>query len=313
MSKDYGLKVSQPGVDVKTARDDQLVFSSKFQTLHIFQQGAGSVTDSGGRTVTIAHNLGYPPKFLVHTTLDQSTFGNSSEFFISPFDISGGGISDLTEDHSVISWVDSTNLYIKFGEGFGWKEFHTGRNGNNYRYDGPFGSYTDAIVNGYRLAAPSGSFRSAIRFENVTLSQGASIYAAKMNFYLHSIYGGHDVKITTKGIKETNTSDFGGDPFGRSQTTASVNNQASHSMHAGDTWAYGVTSVVQEIINQGGWNSGNALGLFQFDNGTDNSEKNQIEDDIDGVGSVSFTHLSVLLSDTIANYKYTIFLDKIVP
>jgi hypothetical protein len=162
MSKDYGLKVSQPGVDVKTARDDQLVFSSKFQTLHVFQQGSGTVTDSGGRLITIAHNLGYPPKFLVHTTLDQSTFGNSSEFFISPYDINGGGITDWIGDHSVISWVDSTNLYIQFGSDFGYKEFHTEMDFNNYAIDsGTYGFFSGgcAAGNDATLGNLSGAFR----------------------------------------------------------------------------------------------------------------------------------------------------------
>ena len=72
MTLDYGLKISQAGFDVKTADKENLVFSSQYNTLKVFASGSGSQLvptavgfTSGVATVTIAHNLGYKPAFIV--------------------------------------------------------------------------------------------------------------------------------------------------------------------------------------------------------------------------------------------------------
>jgi hypothetical protein len=53
----YGIKMSKPGVDVKTAADVDLSWSSDFRTLKLYRvivfTGPGSVT----------HGLDYPPTF----------------------------------------------------------------------------------------------------------------------------------------------------------------------------------------------------------------------------------------------------------
>lgn len=83
---DFGIEVSQPGHDVRTASPSNLAFSSKYQTLKIHQQGSGTMTHSGGRTVTINHNLGYVPQFLVHSQLDQYSLASdvADDYWISP-------------------------------------------------------------------------------------------------------------------------------------------------------------------------------------------------------------------------------------
>ena len=146
----YGIKVSKPGYDVKTSSPQELVFSSKYQTLHVHSQGSGIVYDSTGRTVTVAHGLGYIPKFLVHTQVDSSlpVIGSTNYYYIVPATTTRGGIEPGQYDLDVRAWADSTNLYIKYGDSFGYKYYYTGNVNNNYGYEGV--SYiTGTIWNGY--------------------------------------------------------------------------------------------------------------------------------------------------------------------
>lgn len=66
---DYGLKIAKPGIDVTTATDDQLAFSSAFDTLRVVKTGTIDinmpVADGGeGETDSVAHGLS-GPKMLV--------------------------------------------------------------------------------------------------------------------------------------------------------------------------------------------------------------------------------------------------------
>lgn len=62
-----GLKISKIGVDVKTATDNNLVFSSQYPALKIQSQGTGTQAfDEAGGFLTLAtHALGYRPFFIV--------------------------------------------------------------------------------------------------------------------------------------------------------------------------------------------------------------------------------------------------------
>src|ERR1035437_9198424 len=54
-----GIKISQPGVDVTTAADYQLIFNSSWPSLVIgFDK---TVTVGAGSTLTVPHNLGFRP------------------------------------------------------------------------------------------------------------------------------------------------------------------------------------------------------------------------------------------------------------
>ena len=60
----YGMKASRAGVDVFSATLDDLIFTSKYPSWKVKQEGAGTVSITTGNTVgytTTAHNLGYRP------------------------------------------------------------------------------------------------------------------------------------------------------------------------------------------------------------------------------------------------------------
>ena len=116
MSLDYGMKVSQAGSDVKTATKENLIFSSQYDTLKVLASGSGSQSvpaSSGGvsgtATVTIAHNLGYKPAFIVFCT---SVWRASDKF--SPYAYKSIGAT--SPDGGFYS-VDATNLYIHLYNG----------------------------------------------------------------------------------------------------------------------------------------------------------------------------------------------------
>ncbi len=107
----YGIKVSQLGFDTDDATAQQLIFSSKYNTLKIHSQGYGTANpDVAGDvvTVTIAHGLSYIPAFTVFTEIDD-VVGDDGQFFLAPFTYPVGG------DASIIAWSDSTNINIRFG------------------------------------------------------------------------------------------------------------------------------------------------------------------------------------------------------
>jgi hypothetical protein len=72
--EDYGVKVSKPGYDVKTAPDNQLLFTSKKTMFKVQSEGEFELDNT--RSVPgdfamddqlyhqVTHNLGYPPAFL---------------------------------------------------------------------------------------------------------------------------------------------------------------------------------------------------------------------------------------------------------
>ena len=115
---DHGIKVSQSGHDVKVADKENLVFTSKYDTLKLFKSGSGSQSvpaatlpsgPSGTVTVTIAHNLGYKPVFMVFT---NSGWRSSDK--LSPYAYKS--IGAISPDGGQYS-VDATNLYLHLYNG----------------------------------------------------------------------------------------------------------------------------------------------------------------------------------------------------
>lgn len=110
------------------------------------------------------------------------------------------------------------------------------------------------------------SMKGALRFTGVALNQGQSVNFAELR-YVYSSVGttGGRWKFRVWGIKEANTAAFGY-PFGRTKTTAVITIDEDSPVLG--VKAFNVTSIVQEIVNQGGWSSGNAIGFLIEDNGS---------------------------------------------
>lgn len=116
MAKDYGIKISKPGVDVKTATDQELVFSSKFDTFRVHSTGTGSFTANlSTQTATINHALGYVPAFMVfsevHAGSGEPTTG---DFYMMPHS-PPASIGGSVDTDTIITAIDANNLYIRLG------------------------------------------------------------------------------------------------------------------------------------------------------------------------------------------------------
>lgn len=311
MTKTYGIKVSRPGFDVFSARPNELSFNSQYKTLKVHTAGSGSLTDSS-RTVTIPHNLGYVPVFMVHNTMDAgfgSSLFSSSDYVLSPSGL-GGVLADPSAGYNddLFAYADSTNLYIKAQENFGKKVITTGNQSEDECYAGE----TSAI--GYNtgfwvVGEKDGVTRDgAIRFENMSIAQGTTIYKATLNIYIQFHIGTGEVRARIYGIDEDDTDAFntGTAATARSKTTAYSDSNSTVS--AGSGVGTDVTAVVQEILNRGGWTSGNNIGFIMNNNVT--TSNSYYEDDNAGLTSAR-TNIQILISNTIASYKYTIFKNQL--
>jgi len=91
MAEDYGIKVSEPGYDVKTADDINLSLKSDLTMLKVFL--SGSIALVGDQEIT--HNLGYVPQFLVY-------IWNGTKTYLATGHVSYG-----------MAKTDTTKLYIR--------------------------------------------------------------------------------------------------------------------------------------------------------------------------------------------------------
>lgn len=291
----YGMKTSQVGHSVLTAADRYLNFDSRFDTLKIKTQGTSTLTHST-RTRTIAHGLGYVPAFMVHIKVP-----GTDGYFLSPVQYERTFYGP-PPNNGIISWADSTNIYIKAQDDVGWKKFYTSSADDCLEGSSALGEGTSWV--GVGNSGTWGDMRGAIRFNNVTLNQGQAIQEAVLGLNLYNDPSG-DVPVTTTGIDEDNTGDFADLNFSRSKTSAYSNETASGSFNAGDTWAFGVTSIVQEIIVRGGWSNGNSMGFYLDRNGGASGRYIESYYLLDN-------YLKVRDSNDIADIKYTIFYNKLV-
>ena len=120
---------------------------------------------------------------------------------------------------------------------------------------------------------------NGFRWNNVTIPQGATINTATVTLYGAATNGGTTAKTIWYGEAADDAATFSsstaGKPEGRTRTSASVTKDfaisawGSIGFNTGDKVT--VTSLVQEIINRGGWVSGNDLVLVAGDNGSSNT------------------------------------------
>lgn len=90
-SQDYGIKISQPGFDVNTCKDYELIFSSSWPTLAIAFDKTMTLTTDGSGNATIPHNLNFYPLAMGWKFTDSTFTTSTGRFFVS---------------------VDKTNIYI---------------------------------------------------------------------------------------------------------------------------------------------------------------------------------------------------------
>lgn len=125
------------------------------------------------------------------------------------------------------------------------------------------------IINGHSSASRDGFFRWA----SVTIAAGSTISSAVLSTYVYSGSGSGTLSLTI-GMEDADnpaTPTTASDANGRVLTTST----ASFSGSRPSTGAYynwpDFAGSVQEVIDRGGWTSGNAMLLFSRNNGSTTS------------------------------------------
>lgn len=112
-----------------------------------------------------------------------------------------------------------------------------------------------------------------IRFNNVTIAQGATVNNAYFRFpQLQTYTGTGAINGNIYGQAIDNAPSFGvstNDITSRSRTTATVANPAATTAWTVDNSNQGIniTSIIQEIVNRSGWASGNSIVILLIGNG----------------------------------------------
>jgi hypothetical protein len=296
-NKDYGIKVSKVGADINSNDIRDLLMSSKFPMLKYHAVATPSVSINAGDTdkyVDVTHTLGYTPAFISY----HVDSGNS--YYIPTLGRGTGNPPFYT-----YSWADASKVRVGYalpGNPYGTNIFHP-LAGNDY-WDNHYGANSFILV-GNKF---SSGFDGAIRFPSINVTQGETIVSATLDVRAeYSNNGGGDVKFDMWGIAEDNTSDFSGSPMGRTKTSSVTHRQGPPSS-TGQYFGVDVKNQVQEIVNRGGWSSGNSLGFTYGDTGS--FTNSYMEDDFDGSGSSKLT--IVTGSSITISFRVIIFKDKLV-
>lgn len=118
----------------------------------------------------------------------------------------------------------------------------------------------------------NGANHAGFRFPSVTIAQGSTVATAKIKLQLsnYSSSGFSISNTTLYGEKVANSAQFttgANNITGRTRTTATQTSLIDTAA-AAQTNGYDVASIVQEIVNQATWASGNALSLLFIGTGT---------------------------------------------
>lgn len=110
---DYGIKISKPEHDVKTADWNNLIFHSSHPALKIAQRGDTTLSvdkDDLSKTKEISHGLGYTPMAEVYMQYYSYAKTKASTLRKTAFSMYHG-----TQFYTHYSaYTDNDNLYIKF-------------------------------------------------------------------------------------------------------------------------------------------------------------------------------------------------------
>lgn len=117
---DHGIKVSQAGVNVTEAEDDELIMSTGFNNFKIVSTGTISLDIDGSSTVysedseTIAHGLGYQPSIFafIDTGTNLVALYGVSGIQPMPLLLTTLGTNKLDVILQAFCSVDATNVYF---------------------------------------------------------------------------------------------------------------------------------------------------------------------------------------------------------
>ncbi len=127
------------------------------------------------------------------------------------------------------------------------------------------GSTVDIVSSDLELVTENSNQIVGVYFPNVAVTQGASINSAYIQFETDEVTTG-TVNLTIEGQLATNAATFttgANNVSARSRTTADETWSPANWNTIGEAGAaqrtVDISSIIQEIVNQGGWSNGNAI------------------------------------------------------
>ena len=123
----------------------------------------------------------------------------------------------------------------------------------------------------------SGGIRNkSYLFKSVTIPQGATITSAKITYIDNTSGVERTIHYKFTGVDEDNTGDFVASPLStcrtRTHTTAAVDWDSTFTPSSGTSRdSPDLSTIIQEIVDRGGWSSGNTIGIYLHDDGTSNN------------------------------------------
>lgn len=138
---------------------------------------------------------------------------------------------------------------------------------DGYAYSTTFNN-SDARVLIGRIADPTRSF---FRMQNVTIPRGSLINSATVTIKANGDRG-DNINIYVAASAEDNAAAPANytEVLGKTLTTAKSSLWSFTTSGTSTHTSPSLTSVIQEIVNRSGWNSGNSLLLIFYDNGANN-------------------------------------------
>lgn len=132
----------------------------------------------------------------------------------------------------------------------------------------PAWEYTGVGISTGKSGFPTNqNFILGVRFNSVSIPQGATVSSAKITFRA-IVNDSNNVLTKIYGIDEDDTADFSTDPTGRTKTTAAVDWDLNGVTSGNNYDTAAITSIVQEIVDRGGWSSGNDMGFLIYNDGS---------------------------------------------
>lgn len=197
-------------------------------------------------TETAANQIG------VGSSVDESQWQ-----VIGPFNDWG-----TTDDFNI-----KTNIYVRNTSG---STDFTKRVANTNDDGSKFGSSSWSTSELKVGDSATGDVDAAVRFNNVTIAQGATINSATLTLTSTAL---HSFTYLSKiyGIDEDDTADFSSSPLGRTKTTASVDWDETSMADEAEIVTPDIKTIVQEIVDRGSWASGNDMGFIIENDGTSGS------------------------------------------
>jgi hypothetical protein len=242
-----------------------------------------SASFSSGGTIVSDRDFGYNPnsnvKYISGTVFNdnnQDTLLNAGDLGDEGVDVylyvdaNGNGVLDANENTPVATTTTDKNGYYEFEQ-------------NNSCQTGTISTRISQDNDDAREKVSDGKMKRddkkvkitdegdeivGLRWTNVNIPQGAEIQIAYIQFEAEDD-GDEDGTVTIHGFLETNTNRFSNgknDISGRDETNASATWFIDASNWDEDQQSTGerssdISSIIEEIVGQSGWSSGNALGV----------------------------------------------------